>query len=514
MRGQGRRHQGGRRHNNQSKNVVDHSQDFNSPIEELGVDTDDAVTIAIEGCCHGNLDAIYNRLLQHQERTSKNIDLLVCCGDFQSLRSTADYHSLAVPPKYRTMGSFYKYYSGEVKAPILTLFVGGNHEASQALQELHYGGWVAPNIYYLGSAGVVNFAGLTIGGVSGIYKSHDYILGRFESPPYHSSSLRSVYHVRNVDIYRLKCFSNSKIDLMLSHDWPRGIYQHGDKNALLRKKPFFRAEVERDELGSPVNWELLEHLRPSWWFAAHLHVAFHAKVLHSEHKQSEKKESDEKCNLTLIPSQISNSATQATATEFRGIESPGMCQDDDLTLQMTRFLSLDKCLPRRHYLSILHLPSSESSRKLEYNLEWLAILENTHNLTISERRPVSVPDKPQPPTHEQCDSIRQKLNGILDIESLNPFVMTVAPYSPSQQQNLAPPFPIMGNPQTDWLLSKLQKPHIITVPYTGAAPKDDNEIELEDEENDDADIINTKAKTTVLDENEINLDDDDEEENE
>lgn len=43
-----------------------------------------------------------------------------------------------------------RYYSGEKKAPILTIFVGGNHEASNYLQELPYGGWVAPNIYYMG----------------------------------------------------------------------------------------------------------------------------------------------------------------------------------------------------------------------------------------------------------------------------------------------------------------------------------------------------------------------------
>lgn len=57
-----------------------------------------------------------------------------------------------------------RYYSGEKVAPILTLFIGGNHEASNYLQELPYGGWVAPNIYYLGRAGVVRFGNLRIGG--------------------------------------------------------------------------------------------------------------------------------------------------------------------------------------------------------------------------------------------------------------------------------------------------------------------------------------------------------------
>lgn len=46
-----------------------------------------------------------------------------------------------------------RYYSGEKKAPVLTVFIGGNHEASNHLQELPYGGWVAPNIYYLGRLG-------------------------------------------------------------------------------------------------------------------------------------------------------------------------------------------------------------------------------------------------------------------------------------------------------------------------------------------------------------------------
>lgn len=59
----------------------------------------------------------------------------------------------------------FRYYSGEKKAPILTIFIGGNHEASNYLQELPYGGWVAPNIYYLGRAGVIQFGDLRIGGM-------------------------------------------------------------------------------------------------------------------------------------------------------------------------------------------------------------------------------------------------------------------------------------------------------------------------------------------------------------
>jgi len=66
--------------------------------------------------------------------------------------------------------AYNRYYSGEKTAPITTIFVGGNQEAWNFLQELPYGGWVAPNIFYLGYAGVVNFGGLRIAGIFGIFK--------------------------------------------------------------------------------------------------------------------------------------------------------------------------------------------------------------------------------------------------------------------------------------------------------------------------------------------------------
>lgn len=141
--------------------------------------------------------------------------------------------------------NFYKYYSGEKKAPILTIYVAGNHEASNYHKELHYGGWVAPNIYYMGCSNVIRYKGLRIGGLSGIYHSGFYDRGYYEKIPFDLStregedSIASVYHYRRIEINKMNSYS-SPIDIMVTHDWPSKMYEFGDVELLLKKKPFFK----------------------------------------------------------------------------------------------------------------------------------------------------------------------------------------------------------------------------------------------------------------------------------
>jgi lariat debranching enzyme len=280
--------------------------------------------LAVQGCGHGDLNAIYARLAELELQTMRKADLLIVCGDFQAIRHGKDLKTLACPPKYQRMGDFCEYYSGRRKAPLPTLFIGGNHEASGHLWELYHGGWVAPNLYFLGYSGVIKFGGLRIGGISGIHDGRHSKLGYYERLPYDDDSMRSIYHTREFEVEKLSLLKE-KLDVFISHEWPHKVYEHGDLKGLLRRKPFFRKDIEGAGIGAKPLTRLLSLLKPSRWFAAHMHVEFEASVSHSD-----------------------GSSTQ--------------------------FVALDKCLPRRNHLRIFDIPSNDDLLELEYDPEWLAII--------------------------------------------------------------------------------------------------------------------------------------------
>lgn len=192
---------------------------------------------------------------------------------------------MSVPLKYREIGDFHEYYSGKRKAPYLTLFVGGNHEASSHLWELYYGGWVAHNIYYLGAANIVRFGPLRIAGLSGIWKGYDYNKSHHERLPYSQDDLKSIYHVRELDVRKLLQV-RTQVDIGISHDWPRGVEWMGNWKKLFAKKDLFEADARAGTLGSSAAKYVMDRLRPPYWFSAHLHCKFSAIVNHAKDESS------------------------------------------------------------------------------------------------------------------------------------------------------------------------------------------------------------------------------------
>jgi lariat debranching enzyme len=196
-----------------------------------------------------------------------------------------------------------------------------------------HGGWVCPNIYYLGTGGIVNFGGLRIAGLSGIYNSHNYMRGFDEKQPLTGSDIRSIYHLRRMSVYKMEQVKRP-IDVFISHDWPRDIVAHGNKNKLLQVKKFLKKEIEDKTLGSPPLEILLKKLKPSYWFSAHMHVKFNANVIHHQFTS----------NPDEINIEDSDDSDKETSRKRPKIEPQ---------TQSTKFLSLDKCLPRREFLEVL-----------------------------------------------------------------------------------------------------------------------------------------------------------------
>ncbi|CCW63927.1 unnamed protein product [Phytomonas sp. EM1] len=397
--------------------------------------------VAVQGCSHGELNRIYAACSDHEKQTGKKIDLLICCGDFQCVRNEADMASMVVPDKYKTLGDFASYYTNlstnvplstttgntsdqrqqsfqqHRQAPYLTIFIGGNHENSDWLAEESYGGFVAPNIYYLGHSGIIVVDEmLCIGGLSGIFKDMDYHRP-YPSRPYWSqeAAKRSAYHVRRIEVQKLQAFMsilrnerilrgnahhdaavqpkpqdvdainpengtsssfNSastkfffplRVDIMLSHDWPAGITKYGDEPQLLRYKPYFKDEVVRNELGNPHTLELLRLVQPQHWFAGHLHCFFEAKVPHREN--------------------ISNGSGDVTSTSFTALDKcskgKGFIDFFDITVSHPRGGAARDASssppPSSHTRESGSLPSDFAGKhRIQRHPLWVEVLKASH----------------------------------------------------------------------------------------------------------------------------------------
>nr|CAB3498378.1 unnamed protein product [Digitaria exilis] len=107
------------------------------------------------------------------------------------------------------------------------------------------------------------------------------------------------------------------LDIFLSHDWPLGITEYGNWQKLIRAKNHFEKEVNNRTLGSKPAAELLNKLKPPYWFSAHLHCRFSAIIQH-------------------------------------GVNGP-----------TTKFLALDKCLPGRNFLQVIDIPSNPGPYEIQ-----------------------------------------------------------------------------------------------------------------------------------------------------
>jgi lariat debranching enzyme len=326
---------------------------------------------------------------------------------------------MSVPRKYHHLGDFHKYYSGESCAPVLTIVIGGNHEASNYLFELYHGGWLAPNIYYIGAAGVIRYGPWRIAGLSGIYDKRDYRKPHHERLPYDRDSIRSIYHVREYDVQKLLSVTGY-VDVGLSHDWPAWIELFGDCENLYATHPHFYESARKDGLGSKPANQVLDHLRPSYWFSGHMHVKFEATVQHTEASIDETTRilhSSRKLrsNLPVSKDRYTSSLTQATpgigksknpTTSLLALGKVGQYPGTYLEL-----LELD--LPERPDDAQYFEKTTNGRYKLYYDEEWLAIARAYNDtLLVADPETLIVPLHRQNTPRVSAEAIARHLSWV------------------------------------------------------------------------------------------------------
>ena len=155
------------------------------------------------------------------------------------------------------------YYSKKLVASHLTLFIGGNHEVSQYLSENYNGALLCPNIYFMGYSNVFHIAKgcyrLSIGGFSGIYQQ-DMFNKLYAEFPITNHKINTENKIRDHEIAKLFMI-DKEIDIFMSHDWPRYIWKD-NLGELLKKKPFFEEDIEKDRFANLGAYILLKKLKP------------------------------------------------------------------------------------------------------------------------------------------------------------------------------------------------------------------------------------------------------------
>ena len=245
-----------------------------SVLSEKETNNKEKINIIVTGCIHGSMDKMYKDIQEYSSTNKLKIDLVLCTGDFESIREEKDLNFLACPEKYREMGDFHKYYTSKAKVPYLTIFIGGNHEASNYLEQNYYGGWVAPNIYYLGRSGVINVKGIRIAGVSGIFNKYDYFRGNFEKNEDDiKSDKKTIFHLREFEIAKISHLKNH-VDIFMTHDWPTNLIKEEDKEKIYKLYPHNKEGIIEGTIGSFPGEFILRYLKPNYFICGHMHFYY------------------------------------------------------------------------------------------------------------------------------------------------------------------------------------------------------------------------------------------------
>uniref|UniRef100_W5NK96 CWF19-like protein 1 n=1 Tax=Lepisosteus oculatus TaxID=7918 RepID=W5NK96_LEPOC len=194
---------------------------------------DRPLRVLVCGDVEGKINTLFNRVKAIQKKSGE-FDLLFCVGNFfgSSPENEAEWE---------------QYKSGAMKAPIHTYILGAANQETVKYFLSADGCELAENITYLGRRGVFTGAsGLQIAYVSGTEAQHE------PAPAY-------CFAPKDIAALLIPLVSSSKfkgVDILLTSQWPRGIWQYGNSPDICTKS-----------CGTASIANLAEKLKPRYHFA-------------------------------------------------------------------------------------------------------------------------------------------------------------------------------------------------------------------------------------------------------
>jgi predicted phosphodiesterase len=191
------------------------------------------------------------------------VDLVLAVGDVEAFRRADDHRRKAA--KRAMPAEFAEYADGTRRMKRPLYFIAGNNEDFEALHQAPEGCELAPNVHYLGRAGMKQVRGLRIGYLSGIHAPRF-----FDQPLRRPSSLdtaKQAGYFRAPEVERVSGLRD--LDLFLVHEWPRGIVQRARDEGLSSGRP-----LPSYWIGNPITRRLVDTLRPRWVLCGHSHKGF------------------------------------------------------------------------------------------------------------------------------------------------------------------------------------------------------------------------------------------------
>lgn len=214
--------------------------------------------VAVVGDVHGEMWAMIRLLGGWEKKHRLSIDAVLQVGDFEPHTSLEYLATMAAPAKYRKMGNFSLFASGQAEFPWPVYFIGGNHEPYGLLDQMPGGGELTPNCNYLGRAGLSGICGLRVAFLSGVFVPHLFACARPGVADFITRANKDYIAWNQGDIEKL--LQVGRADVLVLHEWPEIPYDGR-----------VRGEAES---GMKSLEMALESLRPRRIFCGHTHFAW------------------------------------------------------------------------------------------------------------------------------------------------------------------------------------------------------------------------------------------------